>query len=160
MRLQRAELRARAQLEGLNENLEAAVERQVERIQRGQLLGRFLPREISERVLDGGGDTGLEHARREVTVLCAVPHGFLEGLNTLEAEHVVPLVNGFVSAMARLAHEHEGVIERFVGPRITVLFGAVGVVEPAVSARRASVTGGAGCSASVTSCCAAGRRRA
>ena len=85
------------ELEQLNQNLESEVERQVERIQRGQLLGRFLPREISERVLDGGGDSGLEHARREVTVLCAVPFGFLEELHTLEADRVVPLVNNRIA---------------------------------------------------------------
>jgi class 3 adenylate cyclase len=137
-RLQRSELQARGELEALNQNLEAEVERQVERIQRAQMLGRFLPRELSERVLDGEGGDELAHARREVTVLCAAPSGFLESLNTLEAEQVVPLVNSFVSAMARLAHDHAGVIERFVGPRITVLFGAIQAQDTTASARAAA----------------------
>ncbi len=137
-RLQRSELAARAELEELNENLEAEVERQVERIQRAQMLSRYLPPEIGERVLAGQGGPELARGRREVAVLCAVPFGLLESLNTIDDDDVVPLVNGFVSEMARLAYTHGGVIERFVGPSITVLFGAVEDMDPHVSARRAA----------------------
>ena len=137
-RLQLAEIAARREQERLNANLRSEVETQVARIRRAELLGRYLPPQLSEAVLAGERGVSLEHANREVAILCAVPAGLLETIAELPAERVVPLVNDFVSAMARVAFEHGGIIERFVGPRITVLFGALGTAAPADGVRAAA----------------------
>jgi len=136
-RLQRSERQARAALEALNKNLEAEVAAQIERIRRAEQLGRYLPPELSEHVLAGEEQPVLAHGRRNIAVLCANPFGFLEGLTQLDSDQVPPVVNGFVSELTRVAFNHGGVIERFVGPRITVLFGALAAEPPAGSVRRA-----------------------
>ncbi len=136
-RLKRSEKRAHEELERLNRNLRTEVDAQVERIRRAEVLGRYLPPELSEQVMGSESDDQLAHGRREVAVLCASPVGFLETLTGLATNEVVPLVNSFVSTMSRVAFEHGGVIERFVGPRITVLFGSLEEVELVASVRRA-----------------------
>ena len=80
-RLQRSEKRARAELERLNDNLHTEVADQVGRIRRAEALGRFLPPQVAEQVLAGSRDLDLRHHRRQVTVLCASPFGFLESLS-------------------------------------------------------------------------------
>ncbi|MBE7449017.1 MAG: adenylate/guanylate cyclase domain-containing protein [Kofleriaceae bacterium] len=136
-RLKRSERQARDQLERLNHNLRAEVDAQVERIRRAETLSRYLPPELSEQVLAGEAGDELAHGHRQVAVLCASPVGFLETLTTLETDEVATLVNSFVSTMSRTAFEHGGVIERFVGPRLTVLFGSLAEQAPAESVRRA-----------------------
>ena len=136
-RLKRSEKRAHDELERLNRNLRREVDAQVESIRRAEVLGRYLPPELSEQVMGGEGDDQLAHGRREVAVLCASPVGFLETLTALATNEVVQLVNSFVSTMSRVAFDHGGVIERFVGPRITVLFGSLEEVELEASVRRA-----------------------
>jgi class 3 adenylate cyclase len=136
-RLQRSERRARDELEALARDLEARVSAQVERIRRGEELARYLPPELSERVLAGERGPELAHGRRDVAVLCAAPWGFLESLTRLDPDQVAPLVNRFVAELTRVAFDHGGVIERFVGPRITVLFGALEEEDTARSVARA-----------------------
>ncbi len=136
-RLKRSERQARDELERLNRTLRSEVDAQVERIRRAEVLGRYLPPELSEQVMAGASGDQLAHGRRQVAVLCASPVGFLETITALETDEVVQLVNSFVSTMSRVAFEHGGVIERFVGPRITVLFGSLDEVELKVSVRHA-----------------------
>ncbi len=100
-------------------------------------LSRYVPAAVTERVL--AGDRGaLERARRDVAVVCAVPFGFLESVSTLEPDQVAPPVNVFVEAMSELARAHGGVVDRFVGPRIVVLFGALEDAPLADSCRAAA----------------------
>ncbi|MBZ0236647.1 MAG: adenylate/guanylate cyclase domain-containing protein, partial [Deltaproteobacteria bacterium] len=136
-RLKRSERRARDELERLNATLRSEVDAQVDRIRRAETLGRYLPPELSEQVLASDAGDALAHGHRQVAVLCASPVGFLETLAGLKTDEVAALVNSFVSAMSRIAFDHGGVIERFVGPRLTVLFGSLAEEDVAESVRRA-----------------------
>jgi len=124
MRLRNGQARARAELQALNEVLEAKVAEQVARIQRSELLGRFLPPELADSLVSG--EEAIAQVRRNVAVLCAAPAGFLESLSRSGQSNVVDLVNAYVSVASHVAFDHGGVIERVVGPRMTVIFGAVG----------------------------------
>ena len=136
-RLKRSEREAHEELERLNATLRSEVEAQVARIRRAETLSRYLPPELSEQVLASDTGDALAHGHRNVAVLCASPIGFLESLAGLETEQVAPLVNSFVTAMSRVAFDHGGVIERFVGPRLTVLFGSLAEQEVSESVKRA-----------------------
>ena len=136
-RLQRSEREARDQLERLNATLRSEVEAQVARIRRAETLSRYLPPELSEQVLASDAGDALAHGHRNVAVLCASPVGFLESLAGLATDQVAALVNAFVSAMSRVAFDHGGVIERFVGPRLTVLFGSLAAQDISESVTRA-----------------------
>lgn len=123
MRLRNGQARARAELVALNEVLEAKVSEQVQRIQKSELLGRFLPPELADSLVSG--DQAIGQVKRNVAVLCAAPAGFLESLARAGEGRVVELVNAYVSVASHVAFDHGGVIERVVGPRMTVIFGAV-----------------------------------
>jgi len=123
IRLRDGQARARADLQALNEVLEAKVTEQVQRIQKSELLGRFLPPELADSLVSG--DQAIAQVRRNVAVLCAAPAGFLESLSRTKESRVVELVNAYVSVASHVAFDHGGVIERVVGPRMTVIFGAV-----------------------------------
>jgi class 3 adenylate cyclase/tRNA A-37 threonylcarbamoyl transferase component Bud32 len=136
-RLKRSEREARDELERLNATLRSEVEAQVARIRRAETLSRYLPPELSEQVLASDAGDALAHGHRNVAVLCASPVGFLESLSGLTTDQVAALVNSFVSAMSRVAFDHGGVIERFVGPRLTVLFGSLAEQQISESVERA-----------------------
>lgn len=136
-RLKRSEREAHDELERLNATLRSEVEAQVARIRRAETLSRYLPPELSEQVLAGDAGDALAHGHRNVAVLCAAPVGFLESLSGLTTDQVAALVNSFVSAMSRIAFDHGGVIERFVGPRLTVLFGSLAEQDVSESVKRA-----------------------
>jgi class 3 adenylate cyclase/tRNA A-37 threonylcarbamoyl transferase component Bud32 len=140
-RLKRSERDARDQLERLNATLRSEVEAQVARIRRAETLSRYLPPELSEQVLASETGDALAHGHRNVAVLCASPVGFLESIAGLTTDQVAALVNSFVSAMSRVAFDHGGVIERFVGPRLTVLFGSLDEQELGESVKRAVAMG-------------------
>ena len=136
-RLMRSEREAHEELQRLNATLRSEVEAQVARIRRAETLSRYLPPELSEQVLASDAGDALAHGHRNVAVLCAAPVGFLEGLAGLPTDRVAALVNSFVSAMSRVAFDHGGVIERFVGPRLTVLFGSLAEQDVSESVNRA-----------------------
>ena len=136
-RLKRSEREAREELERLNATLRSEVEAQVARIRRAETFSRYLPPELSEQVLASDTGDALAHGHRNVAVLCASPVGFLESLARLATDQVAALVNSFVSAMSRVAFDHGGVIERFVGPRLTVLFGSLAEQDVSESVKRA-----------------------
>ncbi|HUS28404.1 MAG TPA: adenylate/guanylate cyclase domain-containing protein, partial [Kofleriaceae bacterium] len=140
-RLKRSEREARDELERLNANLRSEVAVQVSRIQRAETLSRYLPPELTEQVLASDAGDALAHGHRDVAVLCASPVGFLESLARLTTDQVAALVNSFVTAMSRVAFDHGGVIERFVGPRLTVLFGSLAEQELSESVKRAVAMG-------------------
>lgn len=140
-RLKRSEREARDELEHLNATLRSEVEAQVARIRRADVLSRYLPPELSEQVLEGETGDALAHGHRNVAVLCASPIGFLETIAGLKTDQVAALVNSFVTAMSRVAFLHGGVIERFVGPRLTVLFGSLEEQELNESVQRAVAMG-------------------
>lgn len=140
-RLKRSEREAHEELQRLNETLRSEVEAQVARIRRAETLSRYLPPELSEQVLASDAGDALAHGHRNVAVLCASPVGFLESLAGLSTDQVAALVNSFVSAMSRVAFDHGGVIERFVGPRLTVLFGSLAEQELSESVTRAVAMG-------------------
>lgn len=140
-RLKRSEREARDELERLNATLRSEVEAQVARIRRAETLSRYLPPELSEQVLASDTGDALAHGHRNVAVLCASPVGFLESIAGLATDQVAALVNSFVSAMSHVAFDHGGVIERFVGPRLTVLFGSLAEQDVSESVKRAVAMG-------------------
>lgn len=125
-RLEEAERRAKAELEKLNLELESKVREQVKKIARADVLRRFLPPELTENLMkEGAAEPTIDHVRRNVAIVCAAPAGFLESLAEQDTRQVIELVNAYVSALSQVAFDHGGVVERVVGPRMTLIFGAM-----------------------------------
>jgi class 3 adenylate cyclase len=102
-----------------------------------ELIRRYVPSQLAEHLL-GGGSTGHERPeRRRVTILSSDVEGFTQIADRLEPEDLAALLNEYLGEMARIAEEHGGMVEQFVGDGITVLFGVPIASDDRDHARRA-----------------------
>ena len=71
------------------------------------------------------GVVGLEHSfvRRDVTILLADLRGFTAITSTLPAGTVITMLNRCLGRMNEIVSRHHGVIDKFMGDSIMVLFG-------------------------------------
>jgi class 3 adenylate cyclase len=106
-----------------------------------ETIRRYVPRAVSDHIVQG--DTvGIDvPARRVVTVLLADLVGFTPLAESLDAEVLTQVTNDYMTAMSDLVDAHGGIVNEFAGDGLMALFGApdeMDVVEQAVSAVRAA----------------------
>jgi class 3 adenylate cyclase len=121
-RLHDLELEHLAEMNRLNQRLEARVEEQLAELVRTGELRRFLPQQVAQGLLDGQLATGFE--RRRVTVLFADMVGFTDLSDSLEPEELSAVLNEYLREMTAAAVTHGGTLDNFIGDGIMVLFGA------------------------------------
>lgn len=114
----------------------AAVEEKRNRVQ--QLLGRYVPAQVAEQLVDKGQ---LAPQLREATILFADIEGFTSLSERLTAPQVIGLMNGFFGAAATVIEERGGIVVNHVGDALIAAFNAPLPVEDhaarAVEAARA-----------------------
>ena len=88
------------------------------------LLRKVTDKEVAERLLSGqvalGGET------HGMTVLFCDIRKFTELTQHMSPEETVALLNEHMTAMTWVVHEHGGLVDKFVGDMIMVVFGATG----------------------------------
>ncbi len=87
-------------------------------------LGRYLPREIVERVVRREQEMSLGGQRREVTVLFADVVGFTSMAEELGAEEVVGLLNELFTILTEIVFRHGGTVDKFIGDCVMAFWGA------------------------------------
>ncbi len=79
-------------------------------------------KQVADELIHGtvqlGGET------REVAVIFCDIRGFTSISQGMEPKAVIEMLNGHMSALTRIVHEHRGVVDKFVGDSIMSLFGA------------------------------------
>ncbi len=108
----------------------AAAEEKRNRAQ--QLLGRYVPAQVAEQLVDEGQ---LAPQLREATILFADIEGFTSLSEHLTAPRVIGLMNGFFGAAATVIEEQGGIVVNHVGDALIAAFNAPLPVED--HARRA-----------------------
>jgi adenylate cyclase len=86
------------------------------------LLEKTMSSNVAKAMIDGS-ETTLGGAMREVTVLFADIRGFTPLAETLGARRVVDLLNEYFSYMADVIGAEDGIIDKYIGDAIMVLFG-------------------------------------
>ena len=86
------------------------------------VLNQVADRDVAEALL--AGELALGGVSLPVTVLFCDIRGFSAMSESLEPTEVVRLLNKHMTAMTQVAHEHHGVVDKFVGDMIMVVFGA------------------------------------
>ncbi|HRI06799.1 MAG TPA: adenylate/guanylate cyclase domain-containing protein [Nannocystaceae bacterium] len=99
-------------------------------------FSRYVTRQVSEVVLQGGLNLGGELL--DVTILMADIRDFTPMTEKLPPRQLVRLLNRYFTEMVEECLEHGGLIDKFIGDAIMVVFGAPVRLPPEVSALRAA----------------------
>ena len=106
------------------------------------VLNKVTDKEVAERLIEGkvalGGKT------RGMTVLFCDMRKYTEITQDMSPEETVIMLNEHMTAMTRVVHEHDGLVDKFVGDMIMVVFGATDAdptaAERAVACARAMIS--------------------
>jgi len=104
---------------GARDVLRAAIRSSRER----SALQRFVPPEVERQIVSSGADELRRGDRRHVSVLFADIRGFSHLAQTLPPESVASLLNSFRARVARAVGPRGGVIDKFIGDGVLVVFG-------------------------------------
>ena len=88
------------------------------------LFGRYVPKEVAERVLRDPKGISLTGERREVSLLFSDLQGFTSLAETLPPDAVVALLNTYFEAVCRIINDNGGIIVDFIGDAVFAMFGA------------------------------------
>lgn len=94
-----------------------------------ELMGKYLSKQVADRILESGSEGALAETRREVTVLFADVRGFTSFAEKHEPEQVTKSLNEYFEAMVEVIAEHDGVLDKYIGDGLMVVFGSP-VIQP------------------------------
>ncbi|WP_304638813.1 adenylate/guanylate cyclase domain-containing protein [Pseudomonas sp.] len=86
-------------------------------------LAKYLSPQVWESIFSGQQSVTLETRRRKLTVFFSDIRGFTELAEEMEAEALTDLLNNYLNEMARIALQHGGTIDKFIGDSVMVFFG-------------------------------------
>jgi adenylate cyclase len=87
-------------------------------------LERFLSPEVAGKVAADAADLRLGGEKQTVTLLFADIRGFTALAETIPAEEIVAILNGFFQKMTDVVFAHDGTIDKYLGDGLMCLFGA------------------------------------
>ncbi len=87
-------------------------------------FSRYVPKEVVDRLLERKIHPRLEGELQEVTVFFSDIRGFTHMTERLGAEQIVHLLNRYFTAMTDVAIQYDGMIDKFAGDEIMIIFGA------------------------------------
>lgn len=88
------------------------------------LFGRYVPKEVAERVLKDPKGISLTGEKREVSLIFSDLQGFTSLAETMPPEAVVKLLNAYFESVCRIIIDHGGIIVDFIGDAVFAMFGA------------------------------------
>ncbi len=99
-------------------------------------FSRYVTRQVSDVVIQGGLELGGE--LRQLTILMADIRGFTPLSERLRPRQVVKLLNRYFTEMVEACMAHGGLIDKFIGDGLMVVFGAPARLPPEESALAAA----------------------
>lgn len=89
---------------------------------RAYKLSRYLPPPVWSAI-NQGRDRALATERKRLTVFFVDIKGFSQMSEELEAETITDLLNSFLTEMTKVATKHGGVVNKFMGDGVMIVFG-------------------------------------
>jgi class 3 adenylate cyclase/PAS domain-containing protein len=88
-----------------------------------EAFARYLAPHVVEQLMSAPGGVSLGGERAIATILFADISGFTELADRLDAERVVEILNAFLSAAVQVVFDHDGLLDKFYGDGLMVVFG-------------------------------------
>lgn len=92
-------------------------------------FGKYVGSDVLHEIVAGNIHSGLDGARVRLCILFANIHGFSERSENQPAQEVVALLNDYFSEMTVAIHQHQGVMDQFIGDGVLAFFGAPQALE-------------------------------
>ena len=87
-------------------------------------LGKYLPRDIAQEILDEPERLALHGEKREIFAVFTDLEGFTKMSHQLEPENVATLLNAYLDKMCSVILKYGGTIDKFVGDATVSFWGA------------------------------------
>ena len=87
-------------------------------------LGKYLPREMAEEIIEHPERLALHGEKKDIFVLFSDLEGFTKMSHALEPEMVATLLNRYLDMLSQVVLDHGGVIDKFVGDAVVAFWGA------------------------------------
>jgi adenylate cyclase len=101
-------------------------------------LGKYLPREMAQEIIDHPELLALHGEKKDICVLFSDLEGFTKMSHALEPEMVAKLLNRYLETLSQVVLANGGVIDKFVGDAVVAFWGApIARPDDAVRAARA-----------------------
>lgn len=87
-------------------------------------LGKYIPRDIAQAIIDRPELLNLGGEKREIFVLFSDLEGFTKMSHAIPPEMVAKLLNRYLDLLSQVVLDHGGVIDKFVGDAVVAFWGA------------------------------------
>lgn len=87
-------------------------------------LGKYIPRDIAQAIIDRPELLSLGGEKREIFVLFSDLEGFTKMSHAIPPEMVAKLLNRYLDLLSQVVLDHGGVIDKFVGDAVVAFWGA------------------------------------
>jgi adenylate cyclase len=87
-------------------------------------LGKYLPREMADEIIENPKLLALHGEKKEIFVLFSDLEGFTKMSHAIPPEMVAKLLNRYLALLSNVVLEHGGVIDKFVGDAVVAFWGA------------------------------------
>ncbi|MEM6858577.1 MAG: adenylate/guanylate cyclase domain-containing protein [Pseudomonadota bacterium] len=87
-------------------------------------LGKYIPRDIAQAIIDKPDLLSLGGEKRSIYVLFSDLEGFTKMSHAIEPEMVAKLLNRYLEMLSQVVLDHGGVIDKFVGDAVVAFWGA------------------------------------
>ena len=87
-------------------------------------LGKYLPREMAEEIIEHPELLSLHGEKKHLFVLFSDLEGFTKMSHAIPPEMVAKLLNRYLDMLSQVVLDHGGVIDKFVGDAVVAFWGA------------------------------------
>lgn len=87
-------------------------------------LGKYLPREMAEEIIEHPERLALHGEKKDIFVLFSDLEGFTKMSHAIPPEMVAKLLNRYLDMLSQVVLDHGGVIDKFVGDAVVAFWGA------------------------------------
>lgn len=121
LRKQQKQLKAKAKsLKILNEEVKSKNE-QLQAL--SNKLAKYLSRQVYKNIFEGKKDVKIESYRKKLTIFFSDIQGFTELTDRVESEVLTGALNRYLNEMSKIALDHGGTIDKYIGDAIMIFFG-------------------------------------